>query len=268
MPVSYDHILKINWAANHLEQLERAVVAWFDGNQHFTHRIEADPDNPAGSLLKVSADDIPVAPCSLVIGDIVQNIRSSLDHMAYALATAYTNPFPQEFARKSQFPIFGDETEKGVPGHGSSMFRDNALPTMIKCIDPRAQTFIEGVQPYQMGANFRDHPLWKLSHLVNTDKHRILHLSAAYAAGYTVRNCVVSGTFTNEPRIVKNDTIAARLGTLRPIDPEKTVEMQVIPNMTIAFSDGLLTNQLVIATLGTITNYVGNEVLTPLQKFL
>lgn len=156
----------------------------------------------------------------------------------------------------------------GIPGSGPEMFQNRALPTMIKCIEEDAQAVIEGVQPYKLGERFRDHPLWKLNNLANIDKHRILHVSAAYAASYTVQNCVVSGVFTNEPGIVQNETVIARMGKLRPIDPEKSLEMQVIPNMTIAFSEGLVANELVINTLNTIINYVGNEVLTPLQEFL
>ena len=268
MPISHDHFLKINWAAEKLTQLDQAVIAWFEGNQHFTHRIESDPENPAGTLLIVSADEIPVAPCSLIIGDIVQNIRSSLDHIAYALAINKINPLPQKFERQSQFPIIGDENNMGIPGSGPEMFRNNALPSMIKYIEEEAKAVIEGVQPYKLGVRFRDHPLWKLNNLANTDKHRILHVSAAYAASYTVKNCKVSGNFTNEPGIVKNETVIARLGKLQPMDPENSLEMQVIPNMTIAFSDGLLANQLVINTLDTITSYVDNKVLTPLQEFL
>ncbi len=260
------HILKINWANKHLERLDRAITAWFDGNSHFSHKIDPDPDNPQQFFLKVSADDIPVDPLSLVIGDIVQNIRSSLDHIAYALAVDYTKPLTEKDAAASQFPIFGDENGKGVSGQGTMLFRNGALPRMIKCIDPNAQAFIGNLQPYRLGVNFRDHPLWWLQKLSNIDKHRVLHIGAAFTTSYTVKRCYVEGVFTNEPGIVKGETVVARLGNLRPIDPDRTVEMNVIPNMTVAFSDGELVNKLVVPTLLSISDFVSNKVLTPLHE--
>lgn len=107
------------------------------------------------NLLKVTADEIPVAPMSLLIGDIIQNTRSSLDHIAYALATEFTKPLTQESAVESQFPIFGDENRKGIPGNGAKSFRESGLGKMIKCVDPNAQAFIDRLQPYQLGQNFK-----------------------------------------------------------------------------------------------------------------
>jgi len=264
-----NHIAKINWANHHLDTLDHSVTAWFDGNKHFTHSIVPDPDDSSSSVLMVSADDIPIIPCSLVIGDIVHNIRSSLDHIVYELALAYTNPFPEEFKIKSQFPLLGDENKSGIGGKGFEMFRDNALPSMIKCIHPDAQKFIESIQPYKRGSGFRDDPLWQLNYMSNADKHRILHISAAYAASYTVTACrIFGGDFTSVPCIVKNNMIVAKLGIVRPIDPTKTIDMQIIPSMTIAFSEGLLLNKLVHDTLLSLSNYVGTKVLVPLGKFL
>ena len=264
----HNFIFKVNWAGKLLQDLNGAINSWFDGGKNFTYRIEPCDDNPSQNFLKVSAAKIPVAPCSLVIGDIIQDFRSGLDHLAYALATAHSKSLTQEQARSSQFPIIGDESSKGVSGNGPAEWRGSALPRMICCIDPAAQAIIEKLQPYQLGGAFREHPLWWLRELSNIDKHRMLHIAAAYAAAYTVTGCSVSGEFTNESGIVDNDTVVARLGTLIPLDADKTVEMCVTPNMTVAFSDGPLAGKFVINTLASIGDYIATKVGEPLRRFL
>lgn len=260
--------MKANWAVKKLEELDRGVVEWFKNGAHYTHRIDVDPDDPSRCLLKISADQIPISPLSLAIGDIIQNIRSSLDHVAYSLASAYTQPLQDQSAHNSQFPIIGDENRRGVAGQGPTIFQQNATRS-LSCVDPAARSFIEGVQPYHRGSNFKKHPLWQLQYLSNVDKHRVLHIGAAYAASYTVTACTVSGVFDNQPGIVTQDTIVAHLGSVTPIDPSASTEMQVVPNMTVAFADGELCNHFVVDTLASIVQFVGQDVLTPLtQQFL
>lgn len=265
---SHDFIYKVNWAGKKLEDLNKAVLAWFDGNEHFSHNVEPDPDNSGQFLLKVSADEIPIAPCSLVIGDIVQNLRSALDHLVYELAAAHTNLLTDKEERDSQFPIIGDESLKGDTGNGPVVWKKNALPRQLKCISPSAQSIIEGLQPYQLGTSFRNHPLWRLVELSNIDKHRMLHVSAAYAASYAVRGCHVTGVFTNEPGIVAKNTVVARLGITQPLDSDKSVNDCVTPNMAIAFSDGSLKGKNVIEILSEILNYIGSKVVKDLLPLL
>lgn len=265
---SHDFLYKLNWAGKLLEQLDKGVLAWFDGNEHFSHNVEPDPDNSGQFLLKVSADKIPIAPCSLVIGDVVQNLRSGLDHLVYELAATHTDPITKKDARNSQFPIIGDESAKGVTGNGPVAWKNNALPSQLKCISPSAQSIIEKLQPYQLGTSFRNHPLWRLAELSNIDKHRMLHVSAAYAASYTVRECSVTGVFTNEPGIVKKNTVVARLGITQPLNSDKSVNDCVTPNMTIAFSDGSLRGENVIGILSEILDYIGSDVVKDLLPLL
>jgi hypothetical protein len=41
----------------------------------------------------------------LLIGDCVYNYRSALDHLAFALATSFTNPLPESWVKTSAFPL-------------------------------------------------------------------------------------------------------------------------------------------------------------------
>ena len=57
---------------------------------------------------------IPLDPFSLLIGEVLHNLRSSFDHLAYALAAKHTQPLTEEIVRHSEFPIYGDKYSEGI----------------------------------------------------------------------------------------------------------------------------------------------------------
>lgn len=113
---------------------------------------------------------------SILIGDVVHNARSALDHLANALILAH-DALP---TTKTGFPIFDLEgkfnaKEKAFPeGKGFSMLP--GVPDMALAIAC-------DVQPYHMGQDAERHPLWVLYKLSNSDKHRQLSLVAGAAQG-------------------------------------------------------------------------------------
>src|SRR5262245_31389269 len=137
-------VLKYHRASKHLKDLESNFRHWVNDG-HYTQWLELDPSASDYLLVKASAEEIPANPFSLLIGDVVQNFRNALDHLAFALASAYTKPLPEEFQRDSQFPIVGDMDRKGNTGQGSVVFQ--SVRKSIAGIDPSAQTVIEGLQP-------------------------------------------------------------------------------------------------------------------------
>jgi hypothetical protein len=262
----FDCFYKINWAHRNIEQLDQAVNDWFKDGQTFSHEVVPNPDEPGTLLLKVSAVAIPIAPLSLVVGDIIQNIRSSLDYAVYQLAKSYGHVEFSKISHRSQFPIFGNVSNSGNTIDGERCFQENAINDTIKYISPAAQSIIESVQPYKNGDKFEEHPLWLLNKLSNIDKHRCLHVGAAYAGSYSVSKCHVSGDFPSAPVLVGNNTTVTKLGSLTPINPTDTLEKLVTPKMTICFKDGPFATKLIVATLASICNYVGSSVLNPLNE--
>lgn len=89
-------------------------------------------------------------------GDIVHNLRSSLDHLAHQLVIVGSGKEP---SRRIEFPIAKDfdtyESEKTRKVEGMR-------PIAIKAID--------NVKPYKGG----NEPLWRIHELDNIDKHRTL----------------------------------------------------------------------------------------------
>jgi hypothetical protein len=100
---------------------------------------------------------------SVLAGEIIHHLRSSLDHLIWALAVArhQTPNF------KVQFPICLT----------AEKFKSAVKGGIIKGISGSAQTIIERVQPYQ-NTNWRniasDNPLAILHDFNNTDKHKLL----------------------------------------------------------------------------------------------
>lgn len=162
---------KLDRAEEHLSELQDATEGFLDDQPC---RAFVEPDSEAGlHRLKVEVRDWPpVAEWGVRIGDVVHNLRSALDHLAWV---AGGDPPPNEDA--SGFPIFKDERK----------FHKKRV-SMIGGADQRIQGIIEGVQPYQRGQRFARDPLWHLYRLSNTDKHRLLITSAmgSWGASYWV----------------------------------------------------------------------------------
>ncbi|MCH8993731.1 MAG: hypothetical protein IH959_02040 [Chloroflexi bacterium] len=100
---------------------------------------------------------------SLLIGDFVYNLRSSLDHLVWALLT-----HPPDRPEQVQFPIFDDEQR----------FRERA-PRMIGALGKEVQDVIEWMQPYHRRSDHDFSLLLLLQRMSNIDKHRQIPLASA-----------------------------------------------------------------------------------------
>jgi hypothetical protein len=98
----------------------------------------------------------------LVIGDVLNNARSVLDHVAYLLAR---NP-----SRRTGFPIF----------QGAPAFKRYAGRQMVT-MKLSAKKIIQRLQSYQRPDGL--YSLWWLHELNNIDKHRALLVAAIGVAG-------------------------------------------------------------------------------------
>lgn len=270
----FGHRLKINRAVHHLQQLEAHGRAWIESNRHLSD-VVPDPDGSEYSLIIAIVDDVPGDPFSLLISDVVQNVRSALDHLAFLLAGTFTSPLPEDLARDSQFPIVGNENSKGGPAEGRQIFSTN-VKRWLGGIDPRAQGVIERLQPFQAGSAYRQHPLWRLQRLSNIDKHRLLHAAGSVADGFIIRHVdLINSNMQIRPNttpqvfraFVKRDTVVARIA-FEPIDPSKEMKVKVELPLFIAFADGIDAQRNVVATLVELYNFAVNEVIQPLEAFL
>jgi hypothetical protein len=274
MAPQYGYGAKFYGAMERLKHLAGEIVAWVDENSRLTtHRYYPSKGE---YVVWVKVKEFGSAGLAVEVGECLHDLRSGLDHLAYALAMAHTGePLPKKIAQDSEFPIFGDEDNQGVSGKGPAMFADAARK--IAGIEPAAQTVIESLQPYKLGADFRTHELWRLYDLARVDRHRLLHLSVIDSGGSLWNPSAHLNVASVGPgNIVSHGgqiepgkrTEVARMPVV-PVNPKERVYMDLKPALQVVFaSDTPTPGESVPAVLGGIYNYLINDVLGPLERFL
>jgi hypothetical protein len=127
--------------------------------------------------------DSPPDHVALLVGDALHNLRSSLDHLVWALSEQSGQTIANQVARQISFPILTNADKW-----------DN-VSANLQYVDPAAQAIIETLQPYNQtlrpllpyGATVEistDYdPLVVLHRWDIIDKHRTLHTMTVNALG-------------------------------------------------------------------------------------
>jgi hypothetical protein len=149
-------LLKVERAEKHISDLNLALNAFYNREPKpygVDGRIDPKTREPVHYVSKL--DDVPKT-ISPIIGDVLQNLRSALDHLIYQLvAIKFTTP-PGHIS----FPIADNPTQ-----YMSPKFRRK-----IEAAGQEAVKRIDALKPYKGGNDI----LWRLGKLNNIDKHRLL----------------------------------------------------------------------------------------------
>jgi hypothetical protein len=77
------HWLKLSRALDHVDALDRAIKGWLAGD---SYRFVKEYDTETRRVAIVARISEPIPPAwGPMIGDVVHNLRSALDHLAFAL---------------------------------------------------------------------------------------------------------------------------------------------------------------------------------------
>lgn len=164
----YGAFLKLKRADLHIRSLYNSVKTFIEGDPYgFTREVDPNP----GKYLQVVIyranilTNPPVVEWGTMIGDVIHNLRSALDHLVWQLAVLHSGPAPNPLPRRSpwrgvQFPI----------AYSAQAFQ-SMQPIYLWGTDPKLLAEFERLQPYSTGQPDR-HPLWVLHELWNIDKHR------------------------------------------------------------------------------------------------
>jgi hypothetical protein len=160
MTIASTFTMKLVRADEHLKVLNNEVAAFL---QIRPYEVVTKKDIPAGHLCaQVVYRHAPSDLLLMLIGDVLHNLRSALDHLAWSLAGTRADFY-------TEFPIFLDRTR----------FRASGLRKMHDMPTP-AQDIIESLQPYKGVHGLPEsEPLWLLQQLDIEDKHHTLNLVAA-----------------------------------------------------------------------------------------
>jgi hypothetical protein len=242
--------LKLNRAETHIETLGKETDAFVKRDpKPFEIRTEKTPraDKSIHHVLYAVVREQPPPELAPIIGDVIHNLRSALEHLAHELSGK--NPW-------SQFPIFTDGSD----------FKKKGRP-MMKGITGKERTLIERVQPYVASNPARSDPLAMISELSNLDKHR---LPIPVVAAVNTTDSWVGSTnaairfdhFQAGP--VKHDAKVLAF-TATPEDPSK--EMQVHPQsglqiqLTDTGADDIYADMSAVGVLEMLHHHVRRQVV-------
>lgn len=159
---------KVNRGKKHAVELEEAQQVFFLEHEDMFAWNE-DPKSKDRVYFLKYVPEIPIE-FSLMAGDAIQNLRSSLDHLAYHLVcvgTCSDGPFHHVY-----FPIAANSKDY-------YKMRDRVCDGMR----PEAISAIDAIQPYGGGAG---EILWHIHSLNIFDKHRLLLTALARMHGHTM----------------------------------------------------------------------------------
>jgi hypothetical protein len=159
-----DGRLKVEWAKAKIVDLNNSLKAFFSTKPYKVGR-KRDPQTRKPIYYVESVALTPIELSSLA-GNIVHDLRSALDYLAFELFNSSTTKPVGANESKIQFPI-GDS----LADYQSKCSRQ------VKGIDPSAVKAFDALDPYQGG---NGHQFWVLHRLDNIDKHRRLVIVGSY----------------------------------------------------------------------------------------
>ncbi len=255
--------LKLARAREHLEALRVASDAFWKLNPY---AIVGEFDAQAGEyVFKVRVYEEPPPYLGVIVGDVVHNLRSALDYLAWELVKL-APATPREGV--TGFPIFESEDEFLGKGGG------RGAGPMLRGMRDEHQEFIQGLQPYHGGDEAPAHFLAHLRRLSNTDKHRTLHLALAIIEEDGIVLSELVPVRDVEPP--DRSLVRGRAGPLEdgaefmrvpvtPTGPHPKVHVQGGLHLQIALRDGEPTNRVPVAPLlDDVLEWVQRDVYNPL----
>lgn len=247
------HRDKLNRAKEHLDSFQRESIDWFKNYPQPLVEVEAED---LEHTLIYARDDFPSERLGVLIGDIVQNLRQALDHLAYSLADFHSPTMTDRERESSEFPVFWSRS--GWP---------DAKTKKIGRLCPCAQAEIERLQPFNAGdPGYKTRSLWQLHELSRIDKHRLLLTTLLRSwPGSVISRGVQWGSFEVYEQPLKRGAKIAAF-TFRGTDPQVHVNFNV--TFDIAFADGPLKGKGVQLALAQLESEIERDVVAVLEPFL
>lgn len=249
---------RLDWASQHLQSLEAEERTW---REEKPCQVWTEFDIQSGkNVVYAEVVKPPPTKFALVAGDILHNLRTTLDNLAYELALAHQGgQLSRSMARDSGFPIFRQQSD----------FASNGK-RMIRGIHPDAKAIIERLQPYNRGNE--KSILLVLSKLSNADKHQLPPVAAL-----TMTDTITC--FTTDPRgiqgfepvwgTVEGRTVIARYS--RTMETYTEVDRQRPPTFKIAFGQWapyVIQGWTVVGIMTQIRDFIALDVVPPLMRYL
>jgi hypothetical protein len=158
-------LAKVSRAHDQVEMLYSEIDAFFR-RKRYELVFETNPEQTEIYTVVKERERVPLM-WSILIGEIIHNMRSALDHLVWQLVIRETGLPPA--TSKTGFPIF-----LNAKGYSS----DRGEKLLLHGVGAAAKALIKAAQPFETGEDTAS-PLWHLHELSNWDKHRVIALVVA-----------------------------------------------------------------------------------------
>jgi hypothetical protein len=266
--------LKLYRAQHHMKELELELGRYANRNPYEARRLDKGDADPNRWLWTLHFTEQPDLSLAIVLGDVLTNIRASLDHLAAALAPG---------RKKNIFPIVADVGKFNPhPTAVDAKRYEAARKNFAKAVEgmhPDAKAIIERLQPYYVNPMAADgtpqvHAILELNRLVQTDKHQQL---VPIAAGLSrarsfifirslslVKNLGWYADFHDEGAIVADYNVTQLVGV-----PESEVQVHIhgTPRITVEMVKSYGKND-VVEIARDVIDFLATDVFPSLEPFI
>lgn len=253
--------LKLNRAQEHLNSFVDEVARYLD-SEPYKLVTNVQPSDQRLVLLEFNVIRQPEERIGVILGDCIHNLRSVLDYLICYLVAKNGGTINTA----TQFPIL-DYRPKDKRGH--------PLPPKVHGgVAPNVLTVIDSLQPYTSGENASLHPLSILKHLSNTDKHRMLHITAVFLNEPRCRLILPDGrSFEAEhnTRVANHETAIAAFKFPQPFDVllYGKIQVEAEGSAFVALKEQNVWNDIpLVLLLYKIHEFVSNNVVARLHPFI
>jgi hypothetical protein len=229
--MSRSHQIRFQRAQHHLEQLERRIAEW---RNHVGKSLfgESDPEDARFQIFYFQNDPVPDEKLSPIIGDVVHNLRASLDHLCFELATGFKGALTKKQERSARFPIHRSEAE----------FREDS-PDLSGLVGSDAHAVIQRLQPWSSRPDKKETGdlLWQLHELAVSDQRESLAVVNSVVGRWSIESIVPTdldpvGTWFRTGVPPKGRAPLARLPLL-PEGTEEEVIRKITSSLDVALAD-------------------------------
>jgi hypothetical protein len=230
---------KIRRATHHTNSLKGDVARFFAEK---TYEIRQVPNFETGRKQAVyrALADLP-GEWPIILGEIMHNLRSALDHMITALTILEKG----HALEGTEFPVFESEFDysrvrskgphRGEPAAGSGLHK-------IRGLGSNAKAVVRSLKPFEVRKTLppQQQPALALIHALNViDKHRSIHVVRRMTANYgwrVVRDINLPFNFKLPVGEVTDGTILAEWSPVGALDSE--IDMEFEWGFDLCFGDG------------------------------
>ena len=196
-------------AQEHFEAVEGLLLAYYNSR---LGKLSGEFDPDGDFVMRSIAFGLPDFRLYTIVGELLHDLRSSLDHLAWILVVENGGDPTQD----TRFPIL-----KVAPAANKKGI--NPPPHVAGGASTDALAIIDAAQPYKWGPRFAEHPLWVLHELWNIDKHRHIVLKGTAVESFVIPAGTPRFTFTLQPESVSVD---GAIFVLVPDDPTVDVDIR------------------------------------------